>query len=572
MKSYVLFFLKLVGILLLTGIIGGVVFQRPWGAPLGILLLLALYFGMKMLGKIFRNSKLNRLRKSVVVTRTTEDGFAYRDLNHNGVLDIYEDSRQPVERRVEDLLNQMTVEEKAGLLFSPQMNAVPGEKIALRGGAVFGGDAVYQLWKRHINAFCAMGDLSPSEFARWNNALQKAAEMSRLGIPVTISSDPRNVYGKDADFLTAQKGIGISLWPCPLGFGAANDEKLVEEFGRITAQELRAMGIHLCISPVADTATEPRWPRVNETFGEDAERNGRLSAAFIRGMQGEKLDKNHVACCVKHFPGGGPQKDGEDPHFTFGKDQVYPGGNFKYHLRPFETALEAGAACVMPYYGKPVGLPGVEAVGFNFNREITRDLLRGQMKYDGIVYTDYTIIDGLRLFGLRLFPGRAWGLEHLNTAERLERVMEASADFIGGECCSQKLAKLVRKGKIPVSRLNDSCRRVLAMKFNLGLFDDPYVDVDRAKTVCGQQAFIRAGEEAMRRSVVLLKKEGLPLQKGLKIYNEGFPEEIYRDYATLTATPQEADAAIIWLDAPHYPDNRDPMTIVMQGGSLGLTP
>jgi hypothetical protein len=137
---------------------------------------------------------------------------------------------------------------------------------------------------------------------------------------------------------------------------------LAQEFGDIARQEYAAVGIRVALHPQVDLATEPRWPRINGTFGEDAERASRMPAAYIRGFQGEILGPQSVACMLKHFPGGGHQKDGDDPHFAFGREQVYPGDNFDYHLRPFEAAFAAGVSQGTHYYGMPVGTQYEEVI------------------------------------------------------------------------------------------------------------------------------------------------------------------------------------------------------------------
>lgn len=574
MKSYLIFLGKLCLIFAFPAVLGWILFQCAWGAAFGALLPFVLYFSAVFSGKIARKRKLKQAGGAPVLKDA--DGFSFRDLNKNGKLDIYEDPRQPIALRVEDLLRQMTVEEKAGLLFSPQMDAVSAEKIATKGGFSFGGDAVKQLWRLHINTFACMGSLPPRDFARWHNALQWAAENTRLGIPVTLCSDPRHVYIKKSNPLSTQKAEGLSLWPSAPGFGAIRDEALMEQFGRICSAELRAIGIRFALHPAADTATEPRWPRICETFGENAEWNGRLAAAYVRGMQGETIGPESVACCVKHFPGGGPQKDGNDPHFFYGKEQVYPGNHFEYHLAPFKTVIQAGVAAVMPYYGVPTGLDGVDAVGFNFNRDITHRLLRETLGFQGLVHSDYSIIEGIKVFGLTCIPGRAWGLEKSSADERLIKALEAGIDQIGGECCSKRLAKLVRRGKISEKRLDDSCRRILQLKFQLALFDSPYVDADNAEAVCRKEEYVQAAESAMRRSLVLLKKstgekQVLPLPAGKKIYAEGFSKQQIERYGIAVEAVSEADYAIVWMDVPHYKDHRDPMSAMFQSGDLNYS-
>lgn len=182
MKSYLLFCAKILGILAVAGIIGYVVYPVWWCALLFALLPVILYFSIYNGMQLVRNCRINS--ETAPEVHREADGFSWVDLNQNGKLDIYEDPREPVERRVEDLLCQMTVEEKAGLMFSPQIDVVPADKIATRGGFNFGGDIVKQIYSNKINTFCCMGTLSPIAFAKWQNAVQQAARKNRLGIPI----------------------------------------------------------------------------------------------------------------------------------------------------------------------------------------------------------------------------------------------------------------------------------------------------------------------------------------------------------------------------------------------------
>lgn len=340
-----------------------------------------------------------------VQTLSTDDGFAYRDLNKNGRLDPYEDPRVPLEERVEDLLGQMTLEEKAGLLFQT-MIAMNSDGTLSEGDGPFPTESTTEMVSRKLmNHFNILYGSAPRQIAEWYNRLQALAEETRLGIPVTISTDPRHAFSSNpgASFLAG----AFSQWPEPLGLAAINDPALVEEFGDMARQEYTAVGIRVALHPMADLATEPRWARINGTFGEDAERSGKMTAAYIRGFQGEHIGPESVSCMVKHFPGGGPQKDGEDPHFAYGREQVYPGNNFDYHLQPFEDAFAAGVSQVMPYYGMPVGLP-IEEVGFGFNKDVITDLLRQKYAFDGIVCTDWGLLTDVEMMG-EPFPARRLG-------------------------------------------------------------------------------------------------------------------------------------------------------------------
>jgi len=504
------------------------------------------------------------------------NGYQFRDLNKNGKLDIYEDSRQPVENRVDDLLSQMTLEEKAGLLFSPMMSRIDPDDLAKKTPASKSVSVLEAIADKHINTFACLRSAPSKKFALWHNAFQKAAERTRLGIPVTLCSDPRHTYTQQNNPFANLSDKGLSSWPLPLGLAASRDEKLVENFGRIARQELRALGIRFALHPVADTATEPRWPRIQETFGEDADLNGRMTAAYIRGFQGENIDKNSVACCIKHFPGGGPQKNGDDPHCSFGKEQVYPGGMFDYHLKPFIDAIKAGAAAMMPYYGIPMGLKDIEEVGFNFNRQITHDLLRSQLGFTGVVQSDYSILTDFNLFGINIMPARAWGVEDMTLKERLAKTVQAGVDQIGGESCPETLISLVKEKIITEERLDDSCRRILALKFRLGLFDDPYVDAENAEQICGKPEFQMAGEQAMQKSLVLLKNEYngktiLPLSVRSNVYVEGFNLGEVSKYANPVRRIGQADFALIRLQAPYRKDTREFFSRLFKGGDLTYT-
>mgnify|MGYP000538835718 FL=1 len=261
----------------------------------------------------------------------TANGYSYRDLNKNGALDVYEDSRQPISRRVDDLIDQLNIEEKAGLMFQPPMTFGDNAEIIEDMNFSMGYGTYDVINSRLINHFNLMGSAPVNEMARWHNEVQKLAEQTRLGIPITFSTDPRHSL-RDGKSATSVRTEGFSLWPEPIGFGAIGDEKVAEEFGRIANIEYRAVGIRLALHPMADLATEPRWARSIGTFGEEAELSSKLVAGYIKGFQGANIGKSSVLTMVKHFPGGGPQANGLDAHQFYGAEQAYPGDNFDYHL------------------------------------------------------------------------------------------------------------------------------------------------------------------------------------------------------------------------------------------------
>jgi beta-glucosidase len=494
---------------------------------------------------------------------------SFRDLNGNGRLDPYEDPRRPVEVRVDDLVGQMTVEEKAALMFHTPI-VVGDDGSLVEEPTPFSQVPTSELVvERGISTFNLYAIPGPREVAEWHNALQRLAETTRLGIPITISSDPRHSFTPHGASMAAGD---LSHWPEPIGLAAAGDEDLVRRFGDIARQEYTALGIRIALHPMADLATEPRWARIDGTFGEDAELASRLVAAYIRGFQGEPLGPTSVACMTKHFPGGGPQKDGEDPHFAYGKEQVYPGDNFEYHLRPFEAAFEAGTAQIMPYYGMPVGTE-LEPVGFGFNKDVITGLLRGRYGFDGVVCTDWGLLTDWVVNGEVVFGANCWGVEDLSVEERMLKAIEAGADQFGGERCVDVLLTLVREGRVSEERLDVSARRILRDKFRLGLFDNPYVDVERAVAVVGSDEFRAVGAEAQRRAIVLLKNGGdvLPLRDRPRLFVDGIARDTAAAYGEVVDTADAAEVAVVRVNAPYEP--RDGfLDSIFHAGSLEFPP
>jgi beta-glucosidase len=495
------------------------------------------------------------------------DGIRYRDLNKNGQLDPYEDPRLPGPARVEDLLARLTLEEKAGLLFHT-MGGPQGP-----GGPLRGMPAAEDLVaERHMNHFNLAGGGAARDLAAWHNALQAAAERTRLGIPVTLSSDPRHAYTDNP--ATSLFAGSFSLWPEPLGLAAIGDPVVTQALADIARQEYLAVGIRVALHPMADLATEPRWARINGTFGEDADLAARMVAAYIRGFQGATLGTLSVACMTKHFPGGGPQKDGEDPHFPYGKEQVYPGNNFAYHLLPFASAFRAGTAQIMPYYGVPIGI-GLEEVAFGFNREVVTGLLRETYHFDGVVCTDWGLLTDLELGGRRM-EARAWGVEHLSRPERAKKALDAGVDQFGGEACPDVIVELVRNGRVDEARLDTSVRRLLREKFRLGLFDQPFVDPSAADHVVGATSFRAAGAAAQRRSLVLLKNgplaggRALPLRGRPTLYIERMDAGAAAAYGEVVSRPEEADLSILRIQAPYEARDGNFLEQFFHAGDLSL--
>lgn len=467
-----------------------------------------------------------------------EENIPFRDLNKNGKLDIYEDSRQPVDARVEDLLSQMTLEEKVGQMFHPPVLIKPDARFRAFLDAMSGGISMEEFISlKHISHFNFYGEASPIEIARRLNQLQRVAEESRLGVPVTFSTDPLHEVPRGGG-IAAFSLDGISKWPSQLGFAATRDSDLIFKFGQIASAEYRAMGFRTGLHPMSDLATEPRWARNFGTFGSNADLSSEMTVAYVKGFQGDQIDENSVHTMVKHFPGGGPQEGGLDPHLKSGENQVYPGNNFDYHLKPFQAAIDNGMKVIMPYYGIPKGQTD-EDVAMAFNKYILTDLLRDQMNFDGVVCTDWGVIEG-----------RHWGVDDLSISERYEKSINAGVDQYGGENKPEYVIDLVNEGKISEERIDQSVRRILTNKFELGLFENPFVDENLVSELVNRADYIEEGLDAQRKSVVLLsnKDNTLPLPKDISIFVDGMNKDEASNFGNVVESPENADYVLLFLN------------------------
>jgi len=521
---------------------------------LGILAILVVGFAVLYFSKK-SESKSNMELLGAEAPTLNESGISFRDLNKNGKMDIYENRNASIDERVNDIVGQMNLEEKAGSMYVNMIGTTPdGEPMET---PVLSTDPMTLMMsmmlpsnsemiaRKKMNSFNTLAALDADKMAKYNNNIQKLAERTRLGIPITIATDPR--HGTENNPGAGLFTPAFSKWPSSFGLAATRDTILVREFGDIARQEYNAIGIRLALHPMADLATEPRWGRANGTFGEDAYLSAMMTKAYVLGFQGDSLDQNSVACMTKHFSGGGPQKDGEDAHFPYGKDQVYPGNNFDYHVIPFtEGAFEANTAQIMPYYGIPIGQTS-EDVGFGFNKDIIQGLLRDSLNFQGVVCTDWNIISASKMG-----EGRAWGVEHLTPKQRIKKVIDAGCDQFGGESNPELIVELVNEGLLDENRLDVSVKRILKDKFRLGLFDNPYVDEDKAMRITGQKAFREKGKIAQAKSMVLLKNDAvLPLKEGTKVYVEGMlTPEIFNSMGTVVKHPKDADVIIKRISTP----------------------
>lgn len=459
----------------------------------------------------------------------------------------YRDASLSVEKRVHDLVGRMTMEEKAGQLF--QNILVMGANGTFANGTE---KAVKEQLMTHFNLAGTVDNVRTN--AEWYNRLQEMALSTRLGIPITLSSDPRHAFTNNVG--TGFTANAFSQWPESLGLAAIRDAQLVQTFADIARQEYMAIGLRSSLHPQIDVSTEPRWARISGTMGENATLTAELAVAYLKGFMTEEFGHQSVTTVSKHFPGSGPVEDGEDSHFTYGKNATYPGNNLEYHLIPFRAAIAAGARQIMPYYSRPMGTK-YEEVASGMNKGIITDLLKGELGFKGIVVSDWGLVTDGIIRGQNM-PARAWGAENLTPLQRAEKVLNAGTDQFGGENRIDLILELVNKGMVSEDRINESVSKLLREKFLLGLFDNPFVNPDAAVKIVGNAEFRRIGEAAQRKSFTLLtnKHDVLPLKDAAKLrfYIEGFNKTaMEKRNLQVVSTPAEADYAILRLQAPYEP-------------------
>ena len=503
-------------------------------------------------------------------TQLKVDGYTFKDMNRNGKIEPYEDWRLTAEARADDLLSRMSLDEKAGLMMHGTAPTVSDPSGIGLGGAYDLAALQDLIVKQYVNTFITRMAGDTANMAAQYNKVQALSETSRHGIPVSISTDPRHHFQYTVGASAGTKGF--SQWPETLGLAAIGDDALVRRFGDIARQEYLAVGITQALSPQADLATEPRWSRINGTFGEDADLAKRMVQHYIEGFQDGNtgLHDGSVVAVVKHWVGYGATKEGFDGHNYYGRYMTYPGNNFAYHVKPFEGAFMAKAASVMPTYALPDGnitIAGItlEQVAAGFSKTMLTDLLRGKYGFEGVILSDWGITSDCDANCRNGTPpgvapsfigfGTPWGMEDATKAERYVKAVTAGMDQFGGVTEAPYLTQAVQRGQLTEARINASARRILIQKFKQGLFEHPFVDAAKASTTVGKAEFVEAGLDAQRRSLVLLenKDKVLPLAASVKkVYLYGIDAAVAKQYGyTVVATPQEADVALLRVAAPY---------------------
>ena len=497
-------------------------------------------------------------RKSEILT---EGKYQFKDLNKNGQVDPYEDWRLPMEERIADLVSQMTLEEKVGLMFHPNLavnetgvikyDFSDEEKEALRraeeeryagpigpGGQNAGAMAMGQMRRaataksyieeKNFRCILNNGVAAPDVFANWSNGMQEIAEGTRLGIPIMFSSDPRHSAKLGGHVSGTQYFSHITNGEGQVGITAGGDPEMMRRFGEIMAEEYRAVGLHMFLGPQIDVITEPRWSRNMGCFSESAELTADMTAALIEGAQGDHVGPGKILVHLKHWPGSGPHLGGS------GRWLVYPGNNQEYHYLPWKKGIEKGALAAMGYYSGTY----YDSLNVNYSYHMSTEVLYGELGFKGAICTDWGVVGNGPL--KPSLQGKT------TTKDNMEMIINAGVDQMGSETRPELVMELVKEGRVSEERINQAASRILQWHFILGLFENPYVDPAKAAAILQSPENEAFGLECQRVSNVLLTNNGgtLPAKEGIKVFVEGIDPALAASYGKVVDQPADADLII----------------------------
>ncbi len=422
------------------------------------------------------------------LTMATATKFPYQDASLHPLV------------RAQDLLSRMTLEEKVG-----QLVCLMGWDSYVRSGnkVAVSDKFRHEIDSLHVGMYWAVfradpwtqktldNGLNPALAAEAANAMQRyAIEHSRLGIPLFLAEEAPHGH----------MAIGTTVFPTGLGMAATWNPQLLEQAGAVISKEIRLQGGHISYGPVLDLAREPRWSRVEETMGEDPYLSGEMGAAMVRGLGGGDLSLPYsTIATLKHFIAYGVSEGGQNG----ARSIVGPRELKQVFLQPFRRVITDGALSVMTSYNSLDGVPCTS------NKELLTDVLRGEWIFDrGIVVSDLFSIDGLK------------GTHHTAASgqDAAIQVLLAGVDVdLGGNCYSQ-LVEAIKSGKMSEDALDQAVKRVLRLKFEMGLFENPYVNAKTAQKEVNNTAAVATAKQAALESITLLKNDGtLPLSKNVKV-------------------------------------------------------
>jgi beta-glucosidase len=432
----------------------------------------------------------------------TVDGLQFRDLNGSGALEKYEDWRYSGYCRAVDLVERMTVKQKVGLMAESStitgFGGLPADGVIIPGGVA---SIAYDHRRQALIRLAGTGQAH----AEYLNDVQAMCEGLPLGIPFVITTDPSHGTGMSTAAATGAQTLSapatVSPWPYPLGLGAINDKAVTRAYGDAVRHEFMAMGFRWQLGPMADLGTEPRWARVQNVFGENAFHVAKHVQACVEGFQGvgDGGLANGIASTMKHFPGAGANEDGMDSHSRPGKFNVYPGAAFEYHSIPFQAAVDAGVAAVMPCYSIFKGQTGYdpEQVGAAFSEGLITNYLKYTLGFTGMVTSDWGTMSGT-----------PWGVEALTQPERAAKFVKAGSNQLGLDS-HLFVQQAYDQGLLTDDDIDGAAVKILEMSLKLGIFENPYVDAAAAPTIVRSEQNLRDGFEAQKKAIVLLRSATL---------------------------------------------------------------
>lgn len=545
-----------------------------------------------------------------------KDGLFFKDLDGSGEFKPYDDWRLPAAERAAEYVKALTVQEKIGQLFfsdwrmglfahekSPMMQGIEWDVVLdetglldeskIIGKNIFGEQKLpgtttllKDWWARHL---IIRANPKPDEMADWLNQLHAVAEECDHFVPVQVTSNSRNENGEIVFGMNDGSGA-FAAWPGTLGIAAAikgDDMKVADEWAECIRRAWDAVGLKKGYMYMADLLTDPRWQRAYGTFGEDPQLISEIMAHIIPRIQGsdDGITTDGVSLTIKHFPGVGARENGFDPHYAEGQWNVYQteGSLQKYHLPAFQVAIDKKCASIMPYYAKPSseksapqadknGTPmEMQPYGFAYNKPFIDGLLRNQMGFTGYINSDTGIVHNM-----------CWGVEALDKPERIGfAVNHAGVDVISGmfdvdygkEAYARAKNNWYDEHPVPEGftkeqlvltdeALDRAVTRTLTELFELGMFENPYRDPQKAADIVATASDWTNACEAHRKSVVLLKNDGcLPMACGKKVYAEAFAKKaengqkatealrqmLKNENLTLVDDPSQADLALLMM-------------------------
>ncbi len=477
---------------------------------------------------------------------------------HTNKTDAYKDPQKSIEFRVRDLLNKMTIDEKISQLkvimgwlayekhngkLSAPIGIEPNLKKPFTELFSEGPGIIYGLLRSDtVTGKNLDSGLSPYEGAEVVNLIQKfIIEKSRLGIPTIFEEETQHGH----------MSIGATVFPTGIGMASTWNKNLIQKIGSVVATEMRARGGTMGLSPVLDISRDPRWSRVEESFGEDPYLTAELGKSMVLGLQGEKFDNNQIISCIKHFAGYGNTEGGHNGSPCIANERTIR----EVYLPAFEACFAIGAKATMSAYNEVDGIP------LPANKWLLTDVLRKEWKFDGVVISDaYSI---RRMIKQRIAKDRI---------DAAALALNAGTDLDqGADSYTDGLLSAINKGLVSIATVDEAVSRVLRLKFLLGLFEQPYVNPERAQEVIGNKKNRNISLEVARQSIVLLKNKNklLPLNKNIKTIAVIGPNanNIYNQLGDYTAC-QHRNNVVTILDGIKAKTSKQTKVIYAKGCSV----